>query len=183
MFKGLHVRLTLLYLLAALALIVLVAAGTYWLIGSYFQTTIDLALQHTMSTEFQQLAVQPSPELVAADSAWYTRRGQVLPTAVVQAFAGVVLDTRGEHDGSQQPFQIDRCHALRSDGEVVRNIYPRWYRAKPPNTATSAPNSAPTTVPDPPASSVPPITAAAIASSRISFAPPTSGCTEEARTA
>jgi hypothetical protein len=68
-----------------------------------------------------------------------TELGQVLPTAVVQAFAGVVLDTRGDYEGSQQPFQIDRCHALRSDGPVVRNFYPRWYRAKPPNppTATS----------------------------------------------
>jgi len=60
-----------------------------------------------------------------------TELGQVLPTAVVQAFAGVVLDTRGEHEGSQQPFQIDRCHALRSDGPVVRTFYPRWYRAQP----------------------------------------------------
>jgi hypothetical protein len=72
-----------------------------------------------------------------------TELGQVLPTAVVQAFAGVVLDTRGEHEGSQQPFQIDRCHALRSDGEVVRNIYPRWYRAKPSSAATSVPAAAP----------------------------------------
>ncbi len=47
----------------------------------------------------------------------------------------------------------------------------------------SAPISAPTTVPDPPASSVPPITAAEIASNRISFAPATSGWTEDARTA
>jgi len=71
-----------------------------------------------------------------------TEMSQVLPTAVVQAFAGVVIDTRGEHEGSQQPFQIDRCHALRSDGNVVRNFYPRWYRARPSvssNTATTAP--------------------------------------------
>ena len=56
-----------------------------------------------------------------------TELAQVLPTAVVQAFAGEVLDTRGE--GEQQPFQIDRCHALRADGEAVRLFYPRWYRA------------------------------------------------------
>ena len=77
-----------------------------------------------------------------------TELGQVLPTAVVQAFAGVVLDTRGEHEGSQQPFQIDRCHALRSDGPVVRNFYPRWYRAKPPEplpaAAQTSPDASPT---------------------------------------
>ena len=76
MFKGLHVRLTLLYLLAALMLIVLVGAGTYGLLNAYFQTTVDLALQHKMSAEFQRLPVAPPPELAAADRAWYTQRGQ-----------------------------------------------------------------------------------------------------------
>lgn len=77
-----------------------------------------------------------------------TELGQVLPTAVVQAFAGVVLDTRGEHEGSQQPFQIDRCHALRSDGPVVRNFYPRWYRAKPPESSPTAPQPSPDASPE-----------------------------------
>ena len=53
---------------------------------------------------------------------------QVLPTAVIQAFADEVIDTRGADEGARQPFQIDRCHALRSDGEAVRLHYPRWYR-------------------------------------------------------
>ncbi|HEX6703215.1 MAG TPA: DUF2889 domain-containing protein [Albitalea sp.] len=60
-----------------------------------------------------------------------TELAQVVPTAVIQAFAGEVIDTR-EGDGSgEPPFQIDRCHALRADGEVVRQYYPRWYRAAP----------------------------------------------------
>ena len=58
-----------------------------------------------------------------------TELAQVLPTAVVQAFAGEVIDTRGTAEGASQPFQIDRCHALRSSGEAVRLHYPRWYRA------------------------------------------------------
>ena len=53
---------------------------------------------------------------------------QVLPTAVVQAFAGEVIDTRGDREDSPQPFQIDRCHALRADGLTVKTYYPRWYR-------------------------------------------------------
>lgn len=65
-----------------------------------------------------------------------TELSQVLPTAVVQAFAGEVIDVRGDQAGSAQPFQIDRCHALRSDGEVVRLHYPRWYR---PSAAAVAP--------------------------------------------
>lgn len=59
---------------------------------------------------------------------------QVLPTAVIQAMAGEVIDTRGH--GDEQPFQIDRCHALRSDGEVVREFYPRWHRRVSPTTPT-----------------------------------------------
>ena len=57
-----------------------------------------------------------------------TELAQVLPTAVVQALAGEVLDTRGDSPTSPKPFQIDRCHALRAEGEVVRTFYPRWYR-------------------------------------------------------
>jgi hypothetical protein len=65
-----------------------------------------------------------------------TELTQVLPTAVVQAFAGDVIDTAGTAD--QQPFQIDRCHALRSDGETVRTYYPRWYRPVLADTAPAA---------------------------------------------
>ncbi len=58
-----------------------------------------------------------------------TELTQVLPTAVVQAFAGEVLDTRGDSADSTQPFQIDRCHALQADGPTVQTHSPRWYRA------------------------------------------------------
>lgn len=57
-----------------------------------------------------------------------TELTQVLPTAVVQAFASEVLNTR-EGDSDQRPFQLDGCHALRSDGAAVKLHYPRWYRA------------------------------------------------------
>ncbi|QDZ28773.1 DUF2889 domain-containing protein [Noviherbaspirillum sp. UKPF54] len=53
----------------------------------------------------------------------------VLPTAVIQAFAGDVIDTRdGANDDQQthKPFQLDRCHALRSEGAAVAKYYPRW---------------------------------------------------------
>lgn len=62
----------------------------------------------------------------AAGCTHLTELADVLPTAVIQAFAGEVIDTRG--DEGQQPFQIDRCHALVSHGEAVRLHYPRWFR-------------------------------------------------------
>jgi hypothetical protein len=54
---------------------------------------------------------------------------QVLPTAAIQAFAGDVIDTRdgaSADDQSHKPFQLDRCQALRTDGEAVMKYYPRW---------------------------------------------------------
>ena len=54
---------------------------------------------------------------------------QILPTAAIQAFAGEVLDTRDGANTDQQshkPFQLDRCHALRTDGPAVAQYYPRW---------------------------------------------------------
>lgn len=56
-----------------------------------------------------------------------TELAEVLPTAAIQAFAGTVIDTQSG-SGDRPPFQIDRCHALRSGGEVVRLHYPRWHR-------------------------------------------------------
>jgi len=70
-----------------------------------------------------------------------TELAQVLPTAVVQAFAGEVIDTRG--DGAERPFQIDRCHALRADGEAVRLYYPRWVRARGADALDDNARSAP----------------------------------------
>jgi hypothetical protein len=72
-----------------------------------------------------------------------TELAQVLPTAVIQAFAGEVIDIRGATDDARQPFQIDRCHALRSDGDIVRLHHPRWYRGR-----TEAGMSAATPLPD-----------------------------------
>lgn len=58
-----------------------------------------------------------------------TELAQILPTAAIQAFAGDVIDTRdgaGGDEQSEKPFQLDRCHALRSDGAAVAKYYPRW---------------------------------------------------------
>jgi hypothetical protein len=63
----------------------------------------------------------------------------ILPTAVIQAMAGSVIDTR-EGDGADDapPFQLDRCHALRRDGATVAKFYPRWHLATPEATQTAS---------------------------------------------
>lgn len=58
-----------------------------------------------------------------------TELAQVLPTVAIQAFAGEVFNTRdGDSAGGEpsKPFQLDRCHALRTDGAAVAQYYPRW---------------------------------------------------------
>jgi len=86
---------------------------------------------------------------------------QILPTAVIQAMAGSVIDTRerphapsalppegaetpgggplasreGDAAGNP-PFQLDRCHALKRDGATVAKFYPRWHLATPASTST-----------------------------------------------
>jgi hypothetical protein len=59
-----------------------------------------------------------------------TELAGILPTAALQALANDVLKTRdGDTDDARlttKPFQLDRCHALRTDGPAVERYYPRW---------------------------------------------------------
>lgn len=57
-----------------------------------------------------------------------TELAQILPTAAVQAYAGEVIPVSGDSD--IKPFQLDRCHALRTDGGAVAKYYPRWAVAR-----------------------------------------------------
>lgn len=73
-----------------------------------------------------------------------TELATVLPTAAIQGFAGEVFKTRDQSQGGEsaeaaaqekKPFQLDRCHALRTDGPAVARYYPRWRATAP--TASS----------------------------------------------
>ena len=57
-----------------------------------------------------------------------TELAQVLPTAAMQALAGEIFGARDADgaDADKKPLQLDRCHALRSDGATVARYYPRW---------------------------------------------------------
>jgi signal transduction histidine kinase len=96
MFRGLRLRLTLLYALAALSLIALLGVGSYTLLAAYFQTTTDLALQHKMAHEFRLRGLPVPPELAAADQAWYTNRTRLLP-----AIPGLDTTSRQTHDARE----------------------------------------------------------------------------------
>jgi hypothetical protein len=52
----------------------------------------------------------------------------VLPTVAIQGFAGEVITVKERADG-QMPFQLNGCHALRTDGEAVKKYHPIWFGA------------------------------------------------------
>ena len=77
-----------------------------------------------------------------------TELAKVLPTAAVQAFADEVFKTRDtahdtHHEDDTKPWQLDRCHALRSDGPGVEKYYPRWYEPKKNAAAKDQPPPTP----------------------------------------
>jgi hypothetical protein len=59
-----------------------------------------------------------------------TELAQVLPTAAIQAFADDVMENRTTAQSNalaaERPYELDRCHALRTDGPAVAKYYPRW---------------------------------------------------------
>lgn len=62
----------------------------------------------------------------AAGCTHMTELSFVLPTVAVQTMAN---QRRKEQEDGKRPFQLDGCHALRTDGEVAREFYPHWYVA------------------------------------------------------
>lgn len=72
-----------------------------------------------------------------------TELAQVLPSAVIQGLVGETIDPRDSEDADTPPFQLDRCHALSRDGEVVRVHYPRWARQPHANKGNDNPGAVP----------------------------------------
>jgi hypothetical protein len=77
-----------------------------------------------------------------------TELANVLPTAAVQAFAGEVFKTRdaaheNHHQDETKPWQLDRCHALRSNGPTVAKFYPRWHDPQERTAANAPPKPTP----------------------------------------
>jgi hypothetical protein len=52
----------------------------------------------------------------------------VFPTVAIQSFLGEGLKVTDQVSG-QMPFQLNGCHALRTDGEAVKNYHPAWFGA------------------------------------------------------
>jgi len=58
-----------------------------------------------------------------------TRLLQELAVVAIQTVATMLMREGRLGDPNRRPPQIDTCHALRSDGPVVQDLYPRWFRS------------------------------------------------------
>ena len=80
MLKRLRIQLTLLYILAALSLVLMTGFGSYTLLKFYFQKEIDLALEYKMATQFRQYGLVPPPELRQAEQNWQANMASQSPS-------------------------------------------------------------------------------------------------------
>lgn len=75
MLKRLRLRMTGLYILAALALIGLMVAGAYVLLDRYFRETTDLALSYRVAQEMRVRGMELPAELLRAEQHWESHAG------------------------------------------------------------------------------------------------------------
>lgn len=90
MLRRLRIQLTLIYMLAGILLEVIMGAGLYWRLTSYFQTTTDLALKVRLAQELRQLKAPVTPALEEAEQDWkdsldsgFFNRNQISPSQTV----------------------------------------------------------------------------------------------------
>ncbi|HET9492644.1 MAG TPA: HAMP domain-containing sensor histidine kinase [Chloroflexia bacterium] len=116
--RRLRLSLTLLYLMAALALIALVGIGTYLLVDRYFQSSTDLTLRYKMATQLSALGAPLTPELVEADRQWRASRG------LVPSFTPTARPREGEesHEESEESHER-REQAERSPERVEPRVF------------------------------------------------------------
>ena len=68
MFNRLRLRLTVLYLGAAVALVAILVGATYVLVNYYFESSVNLTMERRMAHEFRERQLPLPPKLAQADS-------------------------------------------------------------------------------------------------------------------
>jgi signal transduction histidine kinase len=124
MFRRLRIKLTALYLSAAIALVALLGGGIYHVLQSYFQMTTDLALKHKMMHEFQLLGAPLPASLANTDVDRSTARFGS-PQPVSPDWGGeerVMLDTLEEQIVAyNSEFAAIFVMSLSADGRLLYN--------------------------------------------------------------
>jgi len=95
-FRGLRLRLTALYLGAALLLLALVGGSAYELLQTSFQGATDQALHYRMAQEFRRYGAPLPPALSTAATAWAAAHAQPAPPTATPAATSGAGETGGE---------------------------------------------------------------------------------------
>ena len=130
-FRGLRIRLTLLYALAAMVLVALVGAGAYFIVVRYFWRVTDLALQHKMVHELRSLNAPIPVVLQSADRDWSLVRGELdflPPPANLKGSTETQKDDDHEddhddHDDKRQPTPLPTAVLTTPDSAELASIY------------------------------------------------------------
>jgi signal transduction histidine kinase len=101
MLKRLRFQLTLLYILAALGLVVLLGVGSYSMLQIYLQNATDQALQYKMAIQFRQYGVGLPLELANAERQWSVGQKTALP-APTPATTNPVYSQNEEEEGDNE---------------------------------------------------------------------------------
>lgn len=149
MFRHLRFRLTALYLLVGIALIVLVGGSAYGLLRYYFQSSTDLAIHHKLVLTYQQLGIPVPADLAATDAAWYNGRNQPFPSTALGAPTATPhsgeSDDNGGHPEKIEPQETYNAELaavfvlpLDANGAVVTGLTPALPPITPDRQAVQA---------------------------------------------
>lgn len=115
MLRILRFKLTLLYFVFALGLVILLGAGSYAMLGYYFQQSTDLALQYKMATEFRLLGLTLPQNLAQSEQVWLQNnpRPTFTPTVIPSS---IVITSNPTSSGNGESSS--------GDGEIDSELLP-----------------------------------------------------------
>jgi signal transduction histidine kinase len=113
MLNRLRLRLTLLYLLAAVSLVALVGVSSYSLLYYYFMTSNDSALRYKMATTFSAIGVKPPADLVESQLSYegHQEKGEINDP-------GEKTETESAEDKEDQSAKVVFSNQLAYEGEL-----------------------------------------------------------------
>jgi hypothetical protein len=89
-------------------------------IAPHYRNLIGLSIRPGFTSKVRELF---------AGTAGCTHLTDLIGVAATTAFQ--TLAGQAPRDEDRKPYQLDRCHALKTDAPSVAKYYPRWYRGKP----------------------------------------------------
>jgi signal transduction histidine kinase len=103
MLRTLRLKLTLLYFVFALGLVILLGAGSYAMLSYYFQQSTDLALQYKMATEFRLLGLSLPQSLAQSEQVWLANNPSSASTPIVILPSTQTIYQQPSSDNGESP--------------------------------------------------------------------------------